>query len=59
MSFILETLRVQVPNNHILAQNLHYDYYELPKPKYLSIGYMDPLGEVSLLRTAAGKISGT
>ena len=38
------TLRVQVPNNHILPQNLYYNYY-YPKPKYLIIGYMDPLGK--------------
>ena len=37
------TLRVQVPNNHILTQNQYYNYY-YPKPKYLIIGYMDPLG---------------
>ena len=36
-------LRVQVPNNHILTQNLYYNYY-YPKPKYLSIEYLDPLG---------------
>ena len=36
-------LRVQVPNNHILTQNPYYNYY-YPKPKYLIIGYMDPLG---------------
>ena len=35
--------RVQVPNNHILAQNLYYNYY-YPKLKYLIIGYLDPLG---------------
>ena len=34
-------LRVQVLNNHILAQNLCYDFY-YPNPKYLIIGYMDP-----------------
>ena len=39
----VETLRVQVPNNHILAQNLYYSYY-YPKPKYQIIGYLDPLG---------------
>ena len=33
-------LRVQVPNNHILAQNLYYNYY-YPNPKYLIIGYME------------------
>ena len=38
------TLRVQVPNNHILTQDPYYNYY-YPKPKYLIIGYMDPLGK--------------
>ena len=38
------TQRVQVPNNHILTQTLYYNYYYL-KPKYLIIGYMDPLGK--------------
>ena len=37
------TLRVQVPNNHILTHNLHYNYY-CSKPKYLIIGYFDLLG---------------
>ena len=37
------SLRVQVPNNHILTPNLYYNYY-YPNPKYLIIGYMDPLG---------------
>ena len=37
------SLRVQVPNNHIPTQNLYYRYY-YPNPKYLIIGYMDPLG---------------
>ena len=32
-----------MPNNHILTQNLYYNYY-YPKPKYLIIGYLDPLG---------------
>ena len=42
-----QTLRVQVPNNHILTQNLYYnDYY--PKPQYLIIGYLDPLGEATI-----------
>ena len=41
---VYETLRVQVPNNHILTQNLYYNYY-YPKPKYLIIGYLDPLGK--------------
>ena len=30
-------------NNHILTQNLYYNYY-YPNPKYLVIGYMNPLG---------------
>ena len=30
------TLRVQVPNHHILTQNQHYNYY-YSKPKYLTI----------------------
>ena len=38
------TLRVQVPNSHILTQNLYYNYY-YPSPRYLIIGYMDPLGK--------------
>ena len=42
------TLRVQVPNNHILTQNLYYNYY-YPNPKYLIIGYMDPLGNTTAL----------
>ena len=37
------TLRVQVPNNHILTETLSDKYY-YPNPKYLIIGYMDPLG---------------
>ena len=39
------TLRVQVPNNHILTPNLYYNYY-YPNPKYPNIGYMDPLGDL-------------
>ena len=31
------TLRVHVPNDHILTQNLYYNYY-YPKSKYLIIG---------------------
>ena len=37
------SLRIQVPNNHILAPKLYYNYY-YPNPKYLTIGYTDPLG---------------
>ena len=36
------SVRVQVPNKHILTQNLYYNYY-YPKSKCLIIGYMDPL----------------
>ena len=39
----LQSLRVQVPNSHILTPSLYYNYY-YPNPKYLMIGYMDPLG---------------
>ena len=34
-------LRVQVPNSHILNQNLYYNYY-YPNPMYLIIGHLDP-----------------
>ena len=44
--FAALTLRVQVPDNHIPAQNLYYNYY-YPKPKHLIIGYLDPLGNIS------------
>ena len=44
LSSNFKTLRVQVPNNHILTQHLYYNYY-YPKPKYIIIGYMDPLGK--------------
>ena len=37
------TLRVQVPNHHILIQNLYYNYND-PEPTHPIIGYMDPLG---------------
>ena len=43
------SLRVQVPNNHILTQNLYYNHY-YPKPKYLIIGYLDPLAFRSRIR---------
>ena len=33
----------KLPPCPILTQNLYYNYY-YPKPKYLIIGYMDPLG---------------
>ena len=38
-------LRVQV--YYILTQNQYYDYYG-PQPKYLIIGYLDPLRYVRL-----------
>ena len=37
------TLRVRVPNNHILTQSLYYNSY-YPRPKDLIIGHMDPRG---------------
>ena len=37
------TIRIQVPGNYILTQNLYYDYY-YPNPKKLILGDMDPLG---------------
>ena len=37
---ITRTLRLQVPNNHILTPNQYYNFY-YPKPTYLIIGYMD------------------
>ena len=37
---------LQYLKNHILTQNLYYNYY-YPNPKYLIIGYMDPLGYVA------------
>ena len=40
-ALISPTLRVQVPNNHILSQNLYCNYY-YPNPTYLNIGYLDP-----------------
>ena len=42
------SLRVQVPNNHTLAQNLYYDFY-YAKHKYLIIGYLDRLGKYRIL----------
>ena len=38
------TLRVQVPNTHMLTQNLYYNYY-YPNPRYVIIWYLDPLGQ--------------
>ena len=38
----LLTLRVQVPNNHILTSNLYYNYYYNNPNKYLISGYLDP-----------------
>ena len=31
----------QRPNNHILTQNLYYNYY-YQNPEYLILGYLDP-----------------
>ena len=35
------TLRVKVPNNHILTPNLYYNY-SYQHPKYQIIAHMDP-----------------
>ena len=40
---VVITLRVQAPTNHLLNQNLYCNSYYL-KPRYLNIGYLDPLG---------------
>ena len=37
------SLRVQISNNHMLTPNLYHNHY-YPKPQYLIIGYLDPLG---------------
>ena len=42
------SLRVQVPSNHILTQNHNYNYY-YPNPKYLITGYMDPYGMLLII----------
>ena len=36
----VQTLRVQVPNNHILTQSQYYNYFS-PKPKYLIFRYIN------------------
>ena len=36
-------LRVQVPNNHILTQNLYYNYY-YPKTQVPNYGVLGPFG---------------
>ena len=50
-----KTIRVQVPNNHILTQNLYHNSY-YPKPKYL-IGYLDPLGNAKADEKLKGNCS--
>ena len=39
-----QTLRVQVPKNHTLTQNLYYNYYD-QSPQYPIVGSLDPLGD--------------
>ena len=46
--------RVQVPNNHILTQNLYYNYY-YQSPKYLDIGYADPQGVFTIKKLIASR----
>ena len=36
-----------MPNNRILTQKLYYNY-SYQSPKYTIIGYLDPLGPISL-----------
>ena len=38
---ILQSLRVQVPNNHILTPKLYHNY-SYQSPMYLILGYLDP-----------------
>ena len=38
---VYSSLRVQVPNSHILTQDLYYNY-QYQNPKYPIIGYMEP-----------------
>ena len=38
----LVSLTVQVPDDHILTQNLYQNYND-PKPMCLIIGYLDPI----------------
>ena len=42
-----DTLKVQVPNNHIIFTQDLYCNSCYPDPKYLIIGYLDPLGKGS------------
>ena len=46
------TLRVQVPDYHILTRNLYYNYY-YPHPIYLHIRYLDSLGD-NAIETCCG-----
>ena len=41
--YVVDTLRVQEADNHILAPNLYFEN-NYPKPRYLIIGFLDPLG---------------
>ena len=50
-------LRVQVPNNHILTQNLYYNSY-YPKLKDPIIGYLDPLGTLIVPDRGLGEVGG-
>ena len=46
-----------MPNHHILTQNLYDDSYD-PKPKYLIIGYLDPLAKLQVNRMVSFRASG-
>ena len=43
-----DTLRVQVPNNHILTHNLYYNYYH-PKPKVPKYWVLGPSGIITVV----------
>ena len=58
LSLSSSTLRVQAPNNHILTQNVYYNYY-YAKPKYLNIGYMGPQPQILNLRPYRSPLKGT
>ena len=51
------TQGVQIPNHHILTQNLYHNSY-YPKPTYLIIGYLDPLGKLGFRAQGVGLSGG-
>ena len=60
IQYLPKTLSVQVTNNHMFTQNLYYSFC-FTKPRYLVIGYLDPLGDsfrVRLLKPPQGPAVG-